>query len=125
MVPVVPCPVLVGRAAELDALVAALTAASGGRSSLVFLAGEAGIGKSRLVHEVSSAATQRGLLVLRGRAVPGSSAVAFRPLAEALAAVDTDVAQHGEDVQPWLPALAGLVATVDGHGCRPDRSGAG
>jgi predicted ATPase len=69
--PIVPCPVLVGRAAELDALVAALDAACGGRRSVVFLVGEAGIGKSRLVRELSSFATERGVPVLRGRAVPG------------------------------------------------------
>jgi AAA ATPase domain len=40
---------LVGRAAEVDALVAAYTAAAGGRSQVMLLTGNAGIGKTRLV----------------------------------------------------------------------------
>ena len=112
VVPVVPCPVLVGRAAELDALVAALDTACVGRGRVVFLVGEAGIGKSRLVHEVSSIAAKREVLQLRGRAVPGSSTSAFRPLAEALTGVDADSALRRDDMQPWLPALAGLLPTV-------------
>jgi tetratricopeptide (TPR) repeat protein len=109
---VVPCPVLVGRAAELNALVAGLDAARRGCGGLVFLTGEAGIGKSRLVHEISTIAGERRLLVMRGRAVPGSSTSAFRPLAEALAALDVDVALRTDELQPWVPALAGLVPTV-------------
>jgi len=42
--------------------------------------------------------------VLRGRAVPGSAAPAFRPLAEALAPVASEVDASGE-LAPWLPAL--------------------
>ena len=48
------------------------------------MTGEAGVGKSRLVREVSQLATARGLVTLTGRAVPGGAAVPFRPLAEAV-----------------------------------------
>jgi DNA-binding CsgD family transcriptional regulator len=104
--------VVVGRAAELDALVAALDAARGGRGRVVFMVGEGGIGKSRLVHEVASNAAERGVPVLRGRAVPGSRTSAFRPLAEALAGLAADSTLGRPDMQPWLPALAGLVPAV-------------
>ncbi|HVL99479.1 MAG TPA: AAA family ATPase [Egibacteraceae bacterium] len=122
MLPVVPCPVLVGRAAEVDALAAALESACAGRGGLVFVVGEAGIGKSRLVHEIVSMATSRGVLVLRGRAVPGSSATAFRPLTEALAAVVPEAVSAGGDLEMWLPVLAAVVPTVGSAGAPVEAS---
>jgi DNA-binding CsgD family transcriptional regulator len=107
----VPCPVLVGRSAELAVLVSALEEAGGGRGSVVFLVGEAGIGKSRLVHEVVQAAVQLDLRVLRGRAVPGSESMAFRPLTESLAPFATDVAGEPE-LAPWLPVIGAIVPTA-------------
>jgi DNA-binding CsgD family transcriptional regulator/tetratricopeptide (TPR) repeat protein len=107
----VPCPVLVGRSAERDALVAALDAARAGHGAMVFVVGEAGIGKSRLVQEVAAAAVDRGVRVLRGRAVPGSGGSAFRPLAEALAPVTAEVRAH-EHLAPWLPALGAILPTA-------------
>ena len=41
-----------GRARELDSLITAFEAAREGQGQLVFLVGEAGIGKSRLLHEL-------------------------------------------------------------------------
>jgi DNA-binding CsgD family transcriptional regulator len=107
----VPCPVLVGRATEMSLLSEALDTACAGRGSLVFLLGEAGIGKSRLVHEVSQLASTRGTRVLRGRAVPGSGASSFRPLTEALASALTHDGPRG-DLEPWLPALSAIVPGV-------------
>jgi DNA-binding CsgD family transcriptional regulator len=104
--------VVVGRVAELDALVAAMDDARRGRGGVVFLVGEAGIGKSRLARELSTTAAEQGALVLRGRAVPGSSTSAFRPLAEALAAPEVVSVLGDAGLQPWVPALAGLVPTV-------------
>jgi len=63
-VPQVLCPALVGRDEEARRLRAALAAAEAGRGGAVFLAGEAGIGKSRLVREAVRAAGERGLTVL-------------------------------------------------------------
>ena len=68
--PQVLCPVLVGRDEEAGRLRAALAAAGSGHGGAVFLAGEAGIGKSRLVREAARAAGERGLTVLAGRARP-------------------------------------------------------
>jgi DNA-binding CsgD family transcriptional regulator len=112
MVPIVPCPVLVGRAAQVEALTAALESACAGRGGLVFVVGEAGIGKSRLVHEIWSTATSRGVPVLRGRAVPGSNTTAFRPFAEALAAVVPASGLAGSDLEMWLPVLTAVVPTA-------------
>src|SRR3954452_6566443 len=61
---------LVAREAERDRLLAAVANACGGEGSLILLAGEAGIGKTRLAEEV---ATRSDALVLRGRATQGVS----------------------------------------------------
>jgi DNA-binding CsgD family transcriptional regulator/tetratricopeptide (TPR) repeat protein len=104
------CPVLVGREEELQVLVDAVDRAAGGRGGTFFVEGEAGVGKSRLVREVSQRAESRGLPVLAGRAVPGSVPVAFRPLAEAVLG---ELRRRGEldvpELRPLQPLIGGLV----------------
>ncbi|RTL70005.1 MAG: LuxR family transcriptional regulator [Pseudonocardiaceae bacterium] len=80
------CPILVGRTRELDALTTAVERAGTGAGGVVFLAGEAGMGKSRLAAETADLARSSGLVVLSGRAVPGPTPVPFRPLVEAFGA---------------------------------------
>jgi DNA-binding CsgD family transcriptional regulator/tetratricopeptide (TPR) repeat protein len=75
---------VVGRSRELATLRGALDAAIDGRGRVVFLVGEAGIGKSRLALTTAGDATHRALTVLRGRAVQTTTPVAYRPVAEAL-----------------------------------------
>jgi predicted ATPase len=109
-VPQVLCPVLVGRDEEARLLRAALTAARAGRGSTVFVAGEAGIGKSRLVREVTRTAAESGLAVLAGRAVAGGAPTPFRPFAEAL----TSAGRAGrlpssEELGPFRPVLGRLI----------------
>ncbi|MDP9375086.1 MAG: AAA family ATPase, partial [Chloroflexota bacterium] len=60
-------PLLVGRARELTALRARLSAALGGRGSLVLMSGEAGIGKTALVTALAREAAARGAIVLAGQ----------------------------------------------------------
>jgi DNA-binding CsgD family transcriptional regulator len=69
----------VGREAELAALTADLDAAAGGRGGVVLVAGEPGIGKTRLVEELAAQATVCGALVLWGRCWEGEGAPAFWP----------------------------------------------
>ena len=64
----------VGREAELVALTADLDAAAGGRGGVVLVAGEPGIGKTRLAEELAAQATSRGALVLWGRCWEGEGA---------------------------------------------------
>jgi predicted ATPase len=109
-VPQVLCPVLVGRDEEAGRLRAALAAAGTGCGSTVFLAGEAGIGKSRLVREVVRTAGESGLTVLAGRAVAGGAPTPFRPFAEAL----TSAGRAGrlpasEELGPFRPVLGRLI----------------
>ena len=61
------CPALVGRAPYLAAIEAQLTAAREGRGETIVVAGEAGVGKSRLVAEARTRATEQEMRVLTGR----------------------------------------------------------
>ena len=74
---------LVGRRAELAVLAGAIEAARRGRGETVLLAGEAGVGRTRLLVEAQYEAERNGVLVLKGRAV--ESGGADRPLVEAFA----------------------------------------
>src|SRR5262249_43562671 len=57
--------------------------AKAGQTRAVFLMGEGGVGKTRLLAEVAAEARQLGLAVLSGR-TPVTSPVAFSVIAEAL-----------------------------------------
>ena len=59
----------VGRQAELGCLTAALDAALAGRGAAWLVGGESGVGKTRLLDELSTRALVAGALVLRGQAV--------------------------------------------------------
>ena len=81
----VSSPVLVGRAAELERLTRALEQASERRPSLVLIAGEAGVGKSRLVGEFSTRSTALGAVSLIGGCLDlGEGGLPFAPFSEAL-----------------------------------------
>src|SRR5262245_1625791 len=69
----------VGRSAEIAALDAALEAARSGYGGVALLAGEPGIGKTRLADELSERAAAQGALVLWGRCYEGAGAPAFWP----------------------------------------------
>lgn len=76
-----PC---VGRERELATLLAHLADAEAGRGRVTFLAGEAGIGKSRLLAEVAAQAVGRGAQVFVGRCLEGLGALPFHPFVEAI-----------------------------------------
>ncbi|MGW5718663.1 helix-turn-helix transcriptional regulator [Amycolatopsis sp. NPDC003865] len=103
-------PELVGRDAHLQVLAAAFDDALAGRGGAVFLAGESGIGKSRLAREAAARAAGRGARVLRGQGSSVGPVVPFRPLAEALFSLtrDTEPVDVGE-LGPYRPALGVLV----------------
>ncbi len=108
--PQVQCPVLVGRDEEARQLRAAVAAAQAGRGGAVFLAGEAGIGKSRLVRETVCAAGELGLTVLVGRAVAGGVPTPFRPFAEALTSAGrARRLPASAELDPFRPVLGRLV----------------
>jgi len=77
--------VFVGRAGELGRLERALEAARAGSGSAALVAGEAGIGKTRLASELAARARDAGVEVLLGRAIDlVGTELPYQPLVEAL-----------------------------------------
>jgi class 3 adenylate cyclase/tetratricopeptide (TPR) repeat protein len=74
----------VGRQHEFDVLSAALPQARSGHLKVVGVIGEAGVGKSRLLHELARAARSQGCLVLEGGAMPYWRTTSYRPVIELL-----------------------------------------
>ncbi|GGK58799.1 helix-turn-helix transcriptional regulator [Streptomyces flaveus] len=110
-------PTLIGRGPELDLLTEAGRSAGEGRGSSVFVLGEPGIGKSRLVEEAAATAVRAGLRVLRGRAASAGRAVPLRPLAEAVfSGLRGEGAPADGDLGPYEPLLSRLcgLAPQDG-----------
>jgi class 3 adenylate cyclase/tetratricopeptide (TPR) repeat protein len=107
----VPC---VGRDAELSRLTARLREAMAGRGGLVLVAGEPGIGKTRLVSELAARAERDAAAVLWGHCYEGDWTPPYAPLAEALDGYVT--AAPAEEVRADLgaggAALSKLVPTL-------------
>ena len=78
----VVCPTLVGRARELEALAALAATSADGRCEAVLVAGEAGVGKTRLLEEAR--ARQPHARVLWGACLEQQRSLPYAPLAEAL-----------------------------------------
>ena len=108
------CPEMVGRGPVLGELVERIAGRSADRGGVIVLAGEAGIGKSRLL---AGAVENAGVIAFTGRAVPVESPVPYRPLTEAILAamrgrtVPTDDTLAGFEGQlarlvPHWPAVA-------------------
>jgi DNA-binding CsgD family transcriptional regulator/tetratricopeptide (TPR) repeat protein len=78
-------PVFVGRARELGQLERALDAARAGGSTAVLVAGDAGIGKTRLASELAARARDEGFEVLLGRSIDlVGTELPYQPFVEAL-----------------------------------------
>src|SRR5262245_63196075 len=75
--------VTVGRETELDHLLRVVRSLPAGGSVCVFVTGEGGIGKTRLLGEISAEGRRSGTAVVFGRA-PITTPVAFGLVAEAL-----------------------------------------
>jgi predicted ATPase len=77
--------VFVGRAHELAELGRAIDAARAGSGTAVLVAGEAGIGKTRLASELAARARDDGFEVLLGRSIDlVGTELPYQPLVEAL-----------------------------------------
>ncbi len=94
---------LIGRATELAELEAGLADASDGRPSVAFVAGESGVGKTRLLTELADRANATGARVLVGECVElGEGDLPYAPIVAALRSLARD-----DD-----PVLARLDATA-------------
>jgi hypothetical protein len=92
----------VGRTAELAVLDAALDGSAAGVPAFAFVAGESGVGKSRLVGEFEARAIAGGARVLVGRCMElGGAVFPYAPLVDALRPVARDFV---EGLAPELPA---------------------
>ncbi len=78
------CPVLIGRSAQMEVLQTQIHQARAGRGQVVLLAGEAGIGKSRLVAETRGLAEAAGFAVLRGNCFEPDRVLPYAPLLDLL-----------------------------------------
>jgi len=77
---------IVGRERELASCESALEQALAGRAQLLLLAGEPGIGKTRLAEELAGRARERGALALWGRCQDGEDGRAYWPWEQVLRA---------------------------------------
>jgi DNA-binding CsgD family transcriptional regulator len=81
----VSSPVFVGRTVQLARLHRATERVSAGQPATVVVAGEAGVGKTRLVAELRRHAGERGAVTLTGGCVDvGEGVLAYAPVTEAL-----------------------------------------
>jgi predicted ATPase len=119
----VASPTFVGRLEELQVLEAARSRAADGEPAVVLLGGEAGVGKTRLVAELTARCTSDGTRVLSGGCVPvGEGTLPYAPIVEALRAllVDLDASAVRELVGPSWSELARLLPALG----ELDRTGA-
>ena len=108
----VSSPEFVGRAAELGRLEAALDRAEGGTAAAVFVAGESGVGKTRLLRELERRAAARGARVLRGDCLAfGADGLPYAPIAAALRGL-------ARELEPGVfEELVGAGAAATSRGC--------
>ena len=112
-------PITVGRAGELHQLSLELDEARLGRGRVTALAGEPGVGKSRLADDLEQVARGLGMRVLRGRGVETGSPVQYRVIASAvLPAFRASGPPDDPRLGPYRSALSVVVPEWD-DGSRP------
>ncbi len=94
----------VGRAAEIGELRAGLAATLAGGGGFFLIAGEPGIGKTRLAREVAADAAAAGARALEGRCWEGGGAPPYWPWAQAF--------RGDPENRPLLPELHALLAEL-------------
>ncbi len=90
----------VGRSSELENLRAAADEALSGRTRVVMVVGEPGIGKTRTVEELGVYAKVRGAQVLWGHSYEGEIGVPFLPFVEALRGFVRELSDDGHLLDP-------------------------
>jgi predicted ATPase len=106
----------IGRADELGRLEAALDRAEHRRPQVVLLAGDAGVGKTRLLLEFADQARRRGVRVLVGGCVElGDIGLAYLPVVDALRGLGDDPAEAEllAEVATTAPGLGRLLPGIE------------
>lgn len=105
---------LVGRDPELAALTAALASARAGTGRVVLIAGDPGIGKTRLITELTTLAAAQGTPVLLGRTLQEETAPPLWPWWQALVGrPELDLLREtGEDRVQRMLAFAAVLTSL-------------
>jgi DNA-binding CsgD family transcriptional regulator len=109
----------VGRQAELAVLSAALTGVIGGDAATIVVGGEAGVGKSRLVHELVGQAKDAGARVLIGSCVElDGGGIPLAPVVDMVRALAAETAPDELDalLGPARAEIGRLVPELDDGG---------
>src|SRR6266568_532488 len=109
--------VLVGRQRELNTLWSQFEKTTAGRLHVTLVAGEPGIGKTSLLHEVAGRAEQVGGLVLRGGASEAEGMPPYLPFLEALGGYirTAPLEQLRAQADPVAPILATILPELPGR----------
>ncbi len=128
-------PALIGRESELAELTAALDRADAGTPTIAIVAGDAGIGKTRLVETLVALATERGGRVLAGGCLDlADDGLPYAPLIEGLrglgralgpAELQALLGPAAGDLRRMLPGLGPLTGLPVADPAGPAGSGAG
>lgn len=119
----------VGRGRELDRLVALWAKCSQGAMHVAALVGEAGIGKSRLVHELMQNIGGTGLRLLQGDCLPSGTGTPYlpfvtmlhrlfginenQPVADASTHLEQSLASFGIEGEGTLPYLKNILGLAE------------
>src|ERR1700733_12006709 len=105
-------PVFVGRQDEIAALTALLDRVQDGEPAFALIGGEAGVGKTRLIGELTAQADRGGFTVLLGHCIElGAEGLPLAPLVDALRALTRAIPgdELAQVVGPAAPGLARLL----------------
>ena len=102
------CPAFVGRECALAAADAVLERAQNGRGGILVVAGEAGVGKSPLLREITGAARRRGFMVLKGACFEADRAMPYAPLLDLVREFSASAAPAAV-AHAFAPAASALV----------------
>jgi class 3 adenylate cyclase/tetratricopeptide (TPR) repeat protein len=101
----------VGREAEVEQLQRALARAAKGRGQVVAVAGEPGVGKSRLFWEFTHSHRAHGWLVLESSSMSYGKAISYLPVSELLRAYFQ--IEERDDVRRVREKVTGKILTLD------------
>ncbi len=105
---------LVGRSATLAAVRADLLGTGPGGTAAVFVTGESGVGKTRLLGETAEAMRAAGAAVLTGTCLDIGDASPLHPVLQALRRVDPEFAVVETDAGALLDRVSRALRTFAG-----------